>query len=232
MAGERALVVAAHPDDEVLGCGGTIARHCDRGDAVRVLFLAEGVTARYEPSAFNTDEVRAASARRNANAAKALAILGVSKDEVIVSGRLCCRLDQVAQIDVVKEVERHLKDWRPARVFTHAAHDTNVDHRLAHDAVIAACRPLYAFPMRSILTMEVLSSTEWNPSQPFPALVFADISAQMDRKIQALTAYGDEMRAAPHPRSEAVLRALATFRGAQIGVRYAESFGVIRSLYP
>lgn len=230
--GERVLVVAAHPDDEVLGCGGAIAWHTDRGHGVRVLFLAEGVTARFPTQEMESPKVKAASAQRNANALRALAILGVPATEVLVSARPCCRLDQAPQIDLVKDIEHQLVDWRPTRLFTHAGHDANVDHRLAHAAVIAAVRPVRGTPVRSVLTMEVLSSTEWNPTQPFPALVFADITEQLDRKVRALAAYGDEMRDAPHPRSEAVLRALATYRGAQIGVRYAEGFGVIRATYP
>jgi LmbE family N-acetylglucosaminyl deacetylase len=225
---DRILVVAAHPDDEVLGCGGMIARHTDAGDAVRVMFLAEGITARYEPEQFRDPDVQAQMQRRNGNARKALGILGVRGEEVFPSERYCCRLDQVPEIDLVKGVEQHIDEWRPSRIYTHAAHDTNIDHRRCHTAVIAACRPVRKARVRQLLAMEVLSSTEWNPSAPFPASVFCDVSAQIDRKIAALAAYGDEMRPAPHPRSETVLRALASYRGAQIGVMYAEAFQPIR----
>lgn len=228
---ERVLVVAAHPDDEVLGCGGTIARHRDRGDDVRVVFLAEGITARYQPEEFDLPQVRQESVRRNENAARALACLDVPEKEVFTDERYCCRLDQVPQIDLVKQIEGHIRDWKPTRLLTHAAADTNIDHCMAHRAVIAACRPLAGTPLRTILSFEVLSSTEWNPTAPFPAVVFADVTAQMDRKIQAMAAYEGEMRAAPHSRSEQALRALAGYRGAQIGVLYAEAFGVIRSEY-
>jgi LmbE family N-acetylglucosaminyl deacetylase len=224
---DRILVVAAHPDDEVLGCGGVIARQCKRDVDVRVIFLAEGITARYDPSRFKearvVDEIR----KRNDNATKALGLLGVKADEIYTESRLCCRLDQVPHIDLIKQIERHLDDFSPSHVLTHGANDTNIDHRQAHQAVISACRPTRTRNPSAILTFEVLSSTEWNPI-PFPACVFADISDEIDIKVAALLAYDGEARPEPHPRSPGVIKSLAGYRGTQIGVRFAEAFGVIR----
>lgn len=227
---ERILVIAAHPDDEVLGCGGTIAHHVSRNEPVRIVFLAEGVLARYDPAEFERDDVRAASERRNANARKALGILGVAPDEVFLAKRPCCRFDQVPQIDLVKQIERHVSDFRPSRLLTHAAHDVNVDHRMTYGAVIAATRPISSVKPRMILSFEVLSSTEWNTAAPFAPTVFQDIAAFIDRKIEALAAYDDEMRPEPHPRSPEVVRALSAFRGAQVGLRHAEAFSLIRQI--
>jgi LmbE family N-acetylglucosaminyl deacetylase len=227
---ERILVIAAHPDDEVLGCGGTIAHHTRRGDQVRVVFLAEGVLARYEQAEFEREDVQATSAKRNANAHKALAILGVALEEVFLSKRPCCRLDQVAQIDVAKEIERHLRDFQPTRLLTHAAHDVNVDHRIVYAAVVTATRPVSRSQLRMILSFEVLSSTEWNTAVPFAPTAFQNIDDFIDAKIEALAAYENEMRPAPHPRSQEVLRALSVFRGAQAGMRHAEAFSVIRAI--
>jgi LmbE family N-acetylglucosaminyl deacetylase len=227
---ERILVIAAHPDDEVLGCGGTVAHHVSRGDPVRVVFLAEGVLARFDPSEFDREDVKALSEQRNANASKALKILGVELKEVFLSTRPCCRLDQVAQIDIAKEIERHLADFRPTRLLTHAPHDVNVDHRMAYAAVVTATRPVSSVNPNMILSFEVLSSTEWNTAAPFAPTVFQDISSFIDRKMQALAAYGDEMRSAPHPRSPEVLRALSIFRGAQAGLRHAEAFSLVRAI--
>lgn len=226
---ERILVIAAHPDDEVLGCGGTIAHHVSRDEQVRVVFLAEGVLARYEPAEFERDDIQAASAQRNANARKALTILGVAPGEVFLSKRPCCRLDQMPQIELAKEIERHLSDFQPTRLFTHSAHDVNVDHRMAYAAVLTATRPVSSGQLRMVLSFEVLSSTEWNTATPFAPTIFQDISAFIDRKIEALAAYGDEMRPAPHPRSPEVLRALSIFRGAQAGMRHAEAFSLVRA---
>ncbi len=227
---ERLLVVAAHPDDEVLGCGGAIAAARDAGQAVRVIFLAEGITARYRPEDFDKPAVKAEVQARNDNAFKALGLLGVEASEVFVNQRYCCRLDQVPQIDLVKEIEGHIRDFRPSRLMTHWSEDTNVDHRVAHRAVLAATRPIGIGFLKRMLAFEVLSSSEWNTTAAFPANAFLDITAQIERKLQAMAAYGDEMREAPHPRSAEVIRGLASFRGAQAGVRYAEGFSLIRSL--
>lgn len=227
---ERLLVIAAHPDDEVLGCGGTVAKFRDRGDAVRVVFLAEGITARYRPDQFDDPAVQAEIKTRNDNAAKALAILGVDADAVYVSERYCCRLDQVPMIDLVKEIEGHIRDFQPSQLLSHWREDTNIDHRIVHHAVISAIRPLGIDFLRRVLAFEVLSSTEWNTTSGFPANAFHDVGDQIERKLAAMAAYGDEMREAPHPRSAQVIRSLASFRGAQVGVAHAEAFRLIRSL--
>ncbi|MGB8276151.1 MAG: PIG-L deacetylase family protein [Alphaproteobacteria bacterium] len=225
---ERVLVVAAHPDDEVLGCGGTIARVRGRGAAVRVVFLAEGITARFDPAQFDTPDVQSRMARRNANAKRALAILGVEESEIFTQTRPCCRLDQVPMIDLVKQIETHIRDWRPTCLLTHSAHDPNVDHRLAFDAVLAASRPSKDSALKAVLSFEVLSSTEWNPAHPFAPTYFVDITDTIERKIAAMAAYEDEMRQPPHPRSPEVIRAQARLRGAQAGADYAEGFALLR----
>ena len=228
----RLLIVAAHPDDEVLGCGATIAKAREAGDEVRVVFLAEGITARYDPEEFDLPQVRAQSRQRNDNATQALDILGVPAGEVFTNERYCCRLDQVPQIDLVKEIEGHIREFRPTCLLTHWAQDTNVDHGLTHRAVLAATRPTGIGFLTRIEAFEVLSSSEWNTTTAFPANSFVDVTAQIERKIEAMAAYGDELRDAPHPRSAEVIRGLASFRGAQAGVRYAEGFSLIRSLEP
>lgn len=227
---ERVLVVAAHPDDEVLGCGGTIARYRDSGAAVRVLFLAEGVTARFEQHQFNDPKVVAWSRRRNENALKALARLGMAADDVFLGSRPCCRLDQVALIDLTKEIERHIRDFRPTRIFSHATDDPNVDHGLAHRALLPAIRPLTGNYLKAAFAFEVLSSTEWNPLKPFAPTNFIDISQTIDRKVRAMADYDDEMLPSPHPRSPESLLALARYRGVQAGLAFAEGFALIRGI--
>lgn len=229
-AKDRVLIIAAHPDDEVLGCGGTIARYCAAGCAVRVVFLAEGVTARFSPNQFDSIEVMEKSARRNSNALKALATLGVEEDQVFLSDRPCCRLDEVSLIDLTKKIESHINDFLPTHLFTHAPDDPNVDHGITHRAVLPAVRPLGGRTLKTVLAFEVLSSTEWNPLKPFAPNVFQDITESIEFKVAAMTAYEDEMHLSPHPRSPEVLNALARFRGAQAGLKYAEGFALIRSV--
>lgn len=227
---DHVLIVAAHPDDEVLGCGGAIAKFRKNGDDVRVIFLAEGVTSRYQTDEIMAPHVQQKSKFRNENAIKALEILSVPSEQIFVEERPCCRLDQVPMLDLVKQIEGHIDQWKPAKLFTHAPYDTNIDHRLTYMAVLAAARPKQNSQLRSIYSFEVLSSTEWNPLQPFIPNMFVDVSSVLDKKIEALVAYGDEMRPAPHPRSVEVVRSLAAYRGAQAGVLYAEAFSLVRAI--
>lgn len=229
---ERILIIAGHPDDEVLGCGGTIAKCIRQGSQVRVAFLAEGITARYLLPEIETAKVQSEIRHRNQNAVKAMGVLGVPPEHVFVGQRYCCRLDQVPIIDLVKEIEHHIREFRPSQLFSHAADDPNIDHGLIHRALLAATRPLNISFLKSIYAFEVLSSTEWNPTRPFQPNVFHDITDFIDTKIQALAAYDNEMRQPPHPRSEQVVRALAAYRGAQAGLQYAEGFSLIRSICP
>ncbi len=227
---DRILVVAAHPDDEVLGCGGAIAKFRRKGDEVRVVFLAEGVTSRYQSDEIMAPHVQQKSKLRNENAYKALEILSVPYEQIFVEQRPCCRLDEIPMLNLVKQIEEHINQWKPTKIFTHAPYDTNIDHRLTYMAVLAAARPKQNSKLKSIYSFEVLSSTEWNPLQPFVPNMFFDISNVLDKKVEALIAYGDEMRPAPHPRSVEVVRSLATYRGAQAGVLYAEAFSLVRSI--
>lgn len=227
---ERILVIAAHPDDEVLGCGGVIAKYRAMDIPVRVVFLAEGVTSRYDETELHLPHVLEAQKRRNDNAFRALDILNVPAEQVFIHERHCCRLDQVPLLDLVKQIESHISEWNPTRLFTHAAYDTNIDHGLVYKAVLAATRPKVNSELKAIYSFEILSSTEWNYAQPFQANVFFDISDFIDLKVKALAAYEDEMLPAPHPRSDEVLRSLARIRGAQVGLNFAEGFNLVRSI--
>jgi len=223
------LVIAAHPDDEVLGCGGTIARHAEAGDQVQVLIVAEGATSRLQQRDRGqaSDELSAlAQAAR-----KAGAILGVAGVEL-----LDCpdnRLDSLDRLDLIKLIEVRMERHQPQVVYVHHAGDVNVDHRRLHEAVITACRPTPGQPVRRLLSFEVASSTEWQPpgsAPPFQPNWFVDITAQWPRKRDALAAYASEMRAWPHARSIEALEHLARWRGAQVGVEAAEAFCLLRNL--
>lgn len=227
---ERILIIAAHPDDEILGCGGTIAKYTSKKYPVRVVFLGEGITARYQESEFSSENVQTEIRVRNDNAIKALGVLGIPGKEIYLGSRYCCRFDQIPIIDLVKEIESHIQEFKPTKLFSHAANDANIDHCIVHKALLSATRPINISFLKSILTFEVLSSTEWNATDPFHAQVFEDITEFMDLKIKALAAYEDEMRDPPHPRSEDVVRSLACYRGTQCGIKYAEGFGLVRSL--
>jgi LmbE family N-acetylglucosaminyl deacetylase len=214
------LVVAAHPDDEVLGCGGTIARHVADGDVVTVVFMSDGVTSR---DGSNKDDL---VLRRRACAA-AQTILGIR--ECITLDYPDNRLDAFPILEIVQKLEPVIERIAPEIVYTHFAGDLNVDHRVTNQVVLTACRPLPGATVREIYAFEVVSSTEWNPSaEQFAPQVFIDISDQLGKKLDALDAYGMEVRPSPHSRSREHVHSLAAHRGLGIGVAYAESFVALR----
>jgi LmbE family N-acetylglucosaminyl deacetylase len=227
LADERLLVVAAHPDDETLGCGGTIARFREAGAAVRVVCLAEGTSVRFTREERDGPAAQAALKDREANAGKALYLLGVAASEVHLDRRRCCELDAVPQVQLVKAIERHMREFRPTRLYTHAAADTNVDHRMVHWAALTAARPLWP-GLKEVAAFEIPSSTDWNPSTPFSPTLFVDITDTIKAKLAAASAYSSEMPAPPHSRSVESLEALARVRGSQVGVMFAEGFQLLR----
>jgi N-acetylglucosamine malate deacetylase 1 len=221
------LILAAHPDDEVLGCGGTIAKLADEGAAVHVAFLADGVYSRAGVAGTQINELTA----RRAAAHKACNILGV---KAVHFGEFPDnRMDTIALLDIVRSVEGLIDQYRPDTVFTHHAGDVNIDHRRTHEAVVVACRPQGTSPVRTLLCFEVPSSTEWQIPGSAPVFApnwFVDISATLERKLAALDFYDAELRAWPHPRSRQGVGYLARWRGATVGVDAAEAFALGRQL--
>jgi LmbE family N-acetylglucosaminyl deacetylase len=221
------LVVAAHPDDEVLGCGGTLAKLADEGRAIYVAFLADGVLSRPADKKKHQEALRL----RRAAAQKACGLLGVKS--VSFGDFPDNRMDTVALLDITKRVEAQIAEHRPEMVFTHHAGDLNVDHRLTHQAVVTACRPQSGHPVKTVLCFEVPSSTEWQLSGSAPVFApnwFVDISGTLDRKLAALDAYSAELRPWPHPRSRRGAEHLARWRGATVGADAAEAFMLGRKL--
>jgi len=221
------LILAAHPDDEALGCGGTIAKLADEGAIVHVAFLADGVFSRASEQAAQQLEL----ASRRAAAQKACEILGVKS--VSFGDFPDNRMDTIPLLEITQVVETLIAEHQPEIVFTHHAGDVNIDHRRLHEAVVTACRPQQGHPVKTLLCFEVPSSTEWQLPGSAPAFTpnwFIDISATLVRKLTALDAYADELRAWPHPRSLQGVEHLAHWRGATVGVDAAEAFILGRQL--
>lgn len=218
----QVLIIAAHPDDEILGCGGAIARHRKRGDSVAVLIMADGISSRSErPKQFSVQDLR----ERQQSAQQANNILGV--DDLTLLSYPDNRMDGVVLLDVVKDVEKKLDQFKPSIVYTHHSGDVNIDHSIVHEAVIVACRPQPGHSVRQLLFFETPSSTEWRPAVSrslFAPNWFVDISATLDVKLEALAAYSSEIKDFPHPRSLAAVEHLARWRGASAGVQAAEAF--------
>ena len=216
------LVVAAHTDDEAMGCGGTIARHVAEGDKVHLLFMTDGVSSR---------EVVSKEANERLSAAQQAAeILGVSSFTNLQFPDNS--MDSVPLLDIVKQIETKIAELKPEVIYTHHIGDLNIDHQLTHKAVITACRPQPGFSVKSIYAFEVVSSTEWQSPNllPFVPNTFYDISEYLDIKMKAVEAYIDEMRQIPHSRSIEHIRLLAKHRGYSVGVNAAEAFMLVREI--
>lgn len=225
---ENVLVIAAHPDDEVLGCGGTLSRLSDEGNDIYALILGEGITSRFaerdQAGSSETDELRNA-------VIKSADCLGIK--HVYFNDFPDNRFDTVPLLDVVKVIENLVEQIQPMAIYTHYGGDLNIDHVLTHRAVMTAARPVKDCPVRDVYAFEVASSTEWAFQQFQPVFkpnVFRDISDTIDRKISALSCYESEIRTFPHPRSPEVLRINAQRWGSVVGVEYAEAFELIRSV--
>ena len=217
------LVIAAHPDDEIIGCGGTIARHVAEGDNVDIVILAEGATSR--PGENFTEELNALRNAAN-NAAKA-----VGAQPPRFFGLPDNRMDTLALLDVVQKVEAVIDEVKPQTVYTHHGGDLNIDHRIAHQATLTACRPLPGSSVKNLYSFEVASSTEWSIEggvSSFSPNHFVDVSQHIDQLKTAVDHYQLEMREFPHPRSWKNIEAQRHFRGASAGLAAAEAFQVVR----
>jgi LmbE family N-acetylglucosaminyl deacetylase len=215
------LVLAAHPDDEVLGCGGTIAKFAVEGAIVHVAFFADGVFSRVGDHAIK----RAELAARRIAAQKACDILGAKS--VSFEDFPDNKMDTIPLLEITQVVERLIARYQPEIVLTHHMGDVNIDHRRLHEGVVTACRPQKGHPVKTVLCFEVPSSTEWQLPGSGPAFIpnwFVDISSTLKLKLTALDVYSEELREWPHPRSKKGVEHLAHWRGASVGVDAAEAF--------
>lgn len=224
MNNKTILVIAAHPDDEVLGCGATIARLINEGHAVYTLILGEGITARDEK---RDKEKRAKELRvLRQQAIKANKLLGVK--DIFFFDYPDNRFDQMILLDIVKSIERIKNTVKPHTIFTHYSNDLNIDHQLTYQAVITATRPLPQETVREIYSFEILSSTQWRYPITFSPNVFFDVTDHIESKRDAMGVYTSELMSYPHPRSLDGIKINAQYWGVQIGVACAEAFKCIR----
>lgn len=221
----KILVVAAHPDDEILGCGGTIARLVDEGDVTAyTLVLGEGITSR--------DKIRQRTKREKdivqlkKQGTKANKAIGINK--VFTADFPDNRFDSVPFLDIVKTIEKVKAKLKPQIVFTHFEKDLNIDHQITYKAVITATRPMQNETVREIYSFEIPSSTEWYFPGRFSPDIFFDITSSIEKKSAALLEYKTEMREYPHPRSLEGVKITANKWGLTIGCRFAEAFKVVR----
>lgn len=221
------LIVAAHPDDEVLGCGGTAVRLAKEGHKIYSLILGEGLTARgntcdraRHKQALNTLKKQAYAANK---------IIGVS--DVFLYDFADNRFDSVPLLDITKIVENVIEKVKPSLIFTHYKDDLNIDHKITYQATLTATRPLPGQRVHKIYSFEVLSSTEWSYPLNFSPDTFFDISETINSKVEAMRQYSSELRKFPHPRSVEGIKLNAKTWGMKIGLKYAEAFECVRAIY-
>ncbi len=215
----KILVIAAHPDDETIGCGGAIIKHIRNGDSVSVLTISDGETSR------DVNDKK----QRNSNFIKAMESLGVKNfDNLDYPDQ---RLDVVSLLDIIQNIEKKISEIQPNILYTHHYSDLNIDHQITHKAVMTAARPLPNSSIKEILCFEIVSSTEWSVDDVFMPNYFIDIESELDEKIKACNCYVDEMNIPPHARSIESIINLAKYRGAQVGIHAAEAFQAQRIIF-
>ena len=224
----KVLVVAAHPDDEVLGVGGTIRRLANEGAAIVIAILGEGIAARAKPPSGDHTQAQD-TLRRTARTVGAR----LGAEEVVLHDFPDNKLDTVPLLNIVHVVETLVEHHLPDTLYTHHPGDLNIDHRRVHQAVLTATRPFPGQPVRDVYGFEVPSSGEWSLGMvgpPFRPNVFLDISSTLETKIEAMATYESETKLYPHPRSAEALRANTMHWGTVAGFHAAEPFQLIRAL--
>lgn len=222
------LIIAAHPDDEVLGCGGTIARLTQAGHDVYIAILGEGITSRYE----KRDQAdREMINNLRAGCQQVSELLGVK--ELFLYDLPDNRFDTVPLLDVIKVIENLVNRLQPKVIYTHHCGDLNIDHAITQRAVLTATRPVVGCPIKKIYAFEVPSSTEWSFGQfqsAFQPNVFVDITDTLETKIKAMAVYESETRPFPHPRSFEAIRNIARRWGSMVGLKASEAFMLVRDV--
>lgn len=223
----KILVVVAHPDDEIIGVGGTLYKHVRIRDSVEVLILGDGKSSRNENYKFIGEE----KAKSSDETLKAMRVLGIKKftRENLPDNRF----DTFVILNIAKIVSKYVKKSKAEIVYTHHPGDLNIDHKLTAEATIIACRPIENPSVKNLITFETLSSTEmagYRPETVFMPNYFVDISKEIKIKLKAMSCYKSELRKHPHPRSIESIELNARMWGTKVNIRYAEAFCIIRKI--
>jgi LmbE family N-acetylglucosaminyl deacetylase len=224
---EKVLVVVAHPDDEILGVGGTISKLVKQGVVADAIILGEGATSR---KSNRSETNQAVLTSLKSNALEAGKIIGYSSVEL--HDFPDNRFDSVDLLEIIKIVSEYVDKYQPDTIFTHHYGDLNVDHRLTFSSVITACRPMKDCCVENILSFETPSATEWNfgdKSNTFFPNFFIDIKETLQLKQKAMKKYVTEINDFPHPRSNEALEVIAKRWGSVVGKKYVEAFELVRS---
>ena len=234
----KVLIIVAHPDDEVLGMGGTITKYVKNGDSVKIVIMATGVFSRRSSNNMNAsvyevdDDMLKKMSKQVQNlqkdAIKASKIMGVTDVEFLDFPDN--EMDKKSNLEITKKIESIISKFKPDIVFTHSQHDVNIDHRMIYDATITATRPFSKFKVKEVISFEVPSSTEWYFPSKFSPNMFIDINKELNTKIKALSAYKTEINDFPHPRSAKGIEIIAKHWGTVSAFNAAEAFYIVRQL--
>ena len=228
MKKEKILVVVAHPDVEVLGCGGTLLKHSKEKSEIHLLFVFEGCSPRYknkqDPSLLKDIKKRERSAIQISKKIRAKSIKFMRHQNFLYEGDFL--------LDLTKKVYSIISRIKPNIIYTHSAKDLNKDHRICNEVVLTATRPIANFKLEKLITFEIPSSTEWNYGTlgNFAPNYFVNITNFFKKKLKLLKFYNYELRPSPHPRSLENLIAQAKLSGSICGFKYAEKFEAIKIL--
>ena len=220
----RILVISAHPDDETLGCGGTLLKHRAAGDALFWMVTTEA----YEPK-WSAEAIRA-KAREVEAVAKAYGVAAVH-----ALGFPTARLDTVPQAELIERMQRVVAEVKPEVIYCVHEGDVHTDHRAVFAAISSVLKPMHMarYGVRRLLSYETLSSTDAAPpleDRMFRPAVFSDVTSQIERKLEIMALYQTERQPYPMPRAQESIRALARYRGATIGIEYAEALMLCREI--
>ena len=232
------LVLAAHPDDEVLGMGGTIKKFTKNGNNVKVVIFATGISSRRSSNYKNSEnydvnekiisQMNKQIKKLKLDAISACKLLGVTDLEFLDFPDN--EMDLISNLEITKRIEKIIKQFKPEQIFTHSCYDVNIDHRMWYFATLAATRPKPGTKIKKVFSFEIPSSTEWYFPSQFSPNFFVNIDNELKTKIQALKKYKTELNSFPHPRSTISLNVTAKKWGSVSGFKNAEAFYLIREL--
>ncbi len=219
--GKKILVIGAHPDDEVLGCGGLISANSKKGGITDILITSEGVSAQ-------KNWTKKEQAQRHEQLEEAINFLGANKVFHLKFKDMA--LNEIPHTELNDSLSGVIHKNNYDYIFTHHPYDVNLDHRIVFDSTLVACRPVAESSISGLFTYFVNSSTEWgikSPHERFCPTAYLDISNYIDKKLDALRFYKNEIRDFPHPRSCEAVKYKANVFGSEVGYEFAEAFGVI-----